>query len=99
MINTYITKEIEQRLSLEDLPEEIKDAVIEGLTENIFKRILLLTATLLTEEEASTFSALTDEGRIEEAFLLVLKTYPDFENLVFQTTQEVINEFTENTNN
>lgn len=97
MNQSSIISSIEKRLKLEDYPQEIKEAIVFGLTENIFKRTLIVIAELLNEEEAKAFSQLTDAGDIENAVEYIREKHPEFDDLVTKTTQEVLDEFATHT--
>lgn len=90
----HITKEVEQKLAIAGLPEDIKEAVVLGLTENILKRTLILIAKIITDDEATTFTEQLEAGNVEEVLANITKKHPEFNALVSQTVEEVLDEFT-----
>lgn len=95
MNNAHITREIEERLAIANLPEDIKEAVVIGLTENILKRTLIVIAKILTGDEALVFTKQMESGNIEEALTNITRKHPEFNALVSQTVEEVLTEFTD----
>lgn len=90
---SYITKEVEKRLLINNLPQEVKEHVVAGLTENIFKRTLIAIAETLTDEEAATFSEKMELGEIEYVLSTITEKHPEFNAIIKRIIEEVLGEF------
>jgi len=93
-----ITKEELRQIILKDLrmdslSVEIQDKILEKLGGNIIKRISLAVLKALPEEARPEFEKISgsgDEIKIQEFFK---NTIPNFEELMYKTIKETIEEY------
>ncbi len=90
-----LTQTIEDRLELSAFPQNVKDAIVVKLAENILERTHLTIAEALTEDEAGEVTAMMKDGEIEEVMNLLSEKHPELDEKIVQVSNDVIAEFLE----
>jgi len=88
-----LIQHIEEKLQIDQMPQQVKVTIINGLALNIMKRVLLTVVETLPDEEIATLTSALEKGNVEEVFRLLIETHPELEEKVYATRDEVIEEF------
>lgn len=89
----FIIEELEKKLLIEKLPDELRSEIIGRLSEAVIERTILTIVASLTEEEAQTVTELQEKGELEAAFSYISEKHPEIEVKVLTLIDEVIAEF------
>lgn len=92
---TTLTQTIEDRLELSAFPQNVKDAIVVKLAENILERTHLTIAETLTEDEAGDVTAMMKNGKIENVVNFLSEKHPELDEKIVQVSNDVIAEFLE----
>jgi len=93
MNQNFIIEEVEKRLLIENLPEEVRSEVITRLSEAVLERTILTLVASLTEDEARIVTELQERGAVEEIFSYISEKHPEVEAKVLTLINDVITEF------
>lgn len=92
---TTLTQTIEEKLELTTYPQNVRDAIVVKLAENILERSHLAIAEALTEDEAGIVTAMMKNGKIEDVVNFLSEKYPELDEKIVTLSNEVIAEFLE----
>lgn len=90
-----LAQELEEKLDLKDVSQEVKEDVITHIGDSILERTMLAIAEALTEDEATLAKKHLEEGNIELFLNLLSEKHPELDGTVVQISQDVIAEFVE----
>lgn len=92
---TTLTQTIESKLGLSTFPQNVKDAIVVKLAENILERSHLTIAETLTEDEAGEVTAMMEGGKIEAAMNFLSEKHPEIDEKIIAISNDVVAEFLE----
>ena len=90
---TTLTQTIESKLELSTFPQNVRDAIVVKLAENILERTHLAVAEVLTEDEAGEVTSMMKEGKIEGVMNLLSEKHPELDEKIIAISNDVIAEF------
>jgi len=88
-----LTRTLEEKLNLTNVPQEVKENVFIHLGDSIIERTMLAIASSLSEDEAKLANTQLGTGDIGGFMDMLKENHPELDGTVLAITNEVIEEF------
>ena len=90
-----LKQQLVKDLDIESLPEVLQDEIIEGLGQNVMKRVTLEILKKIPEDKRDEFESISEKGDQEQARAFIGQYIPNLDEFTAQVTTKEVNEYKE----